>query len=92
MKRQNTDEMSTKHRVMGGTSPANQQWLTQHTFKSQVGKAIMLLCVYLQIQRVEEEDQVFALEISKAHLLELPVEDSSGLKIWSRLRDRKSVV
>lgn len=44
---------------------------------------------YLQIQRVEEEDQVFALEISKAHLLELPVEDSSGLKIWSRLSDSR---
>lgn len=41
----------------------------------------------LQIQRIEEEDQVFALEISKAHFLELSIVDSCGLKSRSWLSD-----
>lgn len=42
---------------------------------------------YLQIQRIEEQDQVFALEISKAHFLELSIVDSCGLKSRSWLSD-----
>lgn len=44
---------------------------------------------YSQIQWVEEENQVFALEISKAHLLELPIVDSCGLKSRSRLSNSR---
>lgn len=38
-----------------------------------------------QIQWVEEQDQIFALEVSKAHLLELPIVDSCALECRSRL-------
>lgn len=42
---------------------------------------------YSQIQRVEEEDQIFALEISEAHVLELPIVDCCGFKSRSLLSD-----
>lgn len=44
---------------------------------------------YSQIQRIEEEDQVFALKVSQAHLLELSVVDSGGLKNRGRLSDSR---
>lgn len=49
----------------------------------------MRITKYSQIQWVEEEDQVFALEISEAHLLELPTVDSCALKSRSRLSDSR---
>lgn len=45
---------------------------------------------YSQIQWVEEEDQVFALEISEAHFLELPIVDSCALKVRRRLSDSRT--
>lgn len=44
---------------------------------------------YSQIQWVEEKNQVFALEISEAHLLELPIVDSCPFKSRSRLGDSR---
>lgn len=42
---------------------------------------------YSQVQRVEEKNEVFALEVSQTQVLELPVVDSCGLKVRSRLSD-----
>lgn len=44
---------------------------------------------YSQIQWVEEKDQVFALEISEAHVLELPIVDSCPFKSRRRLGDSR---
>lgn len=44
---------------------------------------------YSQVQRVEEKDEVFSLEVSQAQVLELPVVDSCGLKVRSRLSDSR---
>lgn len=44
---------------------------------------------YLQVQGIEEENQVFALKVNQAHLLELSVMDSGGLKNRGRLSDSR---
>lgn len=48
-----------------------------------------MFITHSQIQRVEEQDQIFALEISKAHVLELPIVDSCALECRSWLGDSR---
>lgn len=43
-----------------------------------------------EIEWIKEKDQVFALEISKADLLELSIDNSSALEVRGRLSDRWS--
>ena len=45
---------------------------------------------YSQIQWVEEEDQVFALEVIQAHLLEFSIVDGCAFKGRGRMGNRRS--
>ena len=45
---------------------------------------------YSQIQWVEEEDKVFALEVIQAHLLEFSIVDGGAFKGRCRMSDRGS--
>lgn len=42
---------------------------------------------YLQVQRIEEEDEIFAFVVWQLHLLELPIDDSCSLPVRRRLRN-----
>ena len=47
------------------------------------------MAAHSQVQRIEEEDQVFALVVRQFQLFKLSVDDGCSLPVWRRLRDWK---
>ena len=45
----------------------------------------------LQVQRIEEEDQVFSLEVAQLDVLESAIDDSGAFKVRSWVLDSGSV-
>lgn len=57
----------------------------QHEPVSQINLKKKNIRCHSQVQRVEEEDQIFPLVVRQLHLLELSVDDGRSFPVWSWL-------